>query len=69
MEDELHFLIICSIYKHLWDKFFLFDAYTTSDPIEAFISRLNENDTANIRHIAAYIEDALAYRNDLHNLQ
>ena len=63
---ELHFFIICPTYKHLRDKLFPFDAYTISDPMKTFISLLN--DTTNIRNIAAYVEKALAYRNDLNNL-
>ena len=71
VEDELHFLIICPTYKHLRDKFFpytCYNAYTISDPMETFISFLNENDTTNIRNIATYNEEALAYRNELNNL-
>ena len=68
VEDKLQFLIICPTYKHLWDKFFPYDAYTISHPKKTFISLLNDNDTTNIRNIATYIEEGLAYRNDLKNL-
>ena len=36
--------------------------------MKTFLSLLNDNDTTNIRNIATYIDEALAYRNDLHNL-
>ena len=36
--------------------------------MKIIISLLNDNDTTNIRNIATYFEEALAYRNDLHNL-
>ena len=68
VEDELHFFIICPTYKHLRDKLFPYDADTISDPMKTFISLLNDDDTTNIRNIATYIEEALAYRNDLNNL-
>ena len=68
VEDESHFLIICPTYKHLRDKLFPHDAYTISDPIKTSISLLNDNDTTNVCNIATYIEEALAYRNDLNNL-
>ena len=62
------FLIICPTYKHKRDKLFPYDAYTISDPMKTFISLLNDNDTTNILYITTYIEEALAYRNDLNNL-
>ena len=36
--------------------------------MKTFSSLLNDNDTTNIRNIAPYIQEALAYRNDLNNL-
>ena len=71
VKGELHFLIIRPTYKHLRDKLFSYDADrpTISDPIsDPIISLLNNNDTTNIRNIATYIEEALAYRDDLNNL-
>ena len=67
-KEELHFFIIRPTYKHLRDKLFSFDADTISDPMKTFVSLLKDNDTTNICNIPTYIEEVLAYRNDLNNI-
>ena len=63
VEDEVHFLLYCPLYKDLREKFDIFNNLNNDDDIKSTIYLLNPVNLVDTRQICNYLSQAFELRN------